>query len=49
MFNRYVDGLATWAPEDPQFYRERGAKVAREGYTAVNRELMAPRSAASGS
>ena len=21
MFNRYVDGLATWAPDDPDFYR----------------------------
>jgi uncharacterized peroxidase-related enzyme len=24
MFNRYVDGLATWAPTDPQLYRENG-------------------------
>ncbi len=32
MFNRYVDGLATWAPEDPQFYRERGAHLAKHGY-----------------
>ena len=34
MFNRYVDGLATWAPEDPDFYRERAAIVAQKGYTA---------------
>ena len=32
MFNRYVDGLATWAPADPQFYRERGEFLARHGY-----------------
>lgn len=32
MFNRYVDGLATWAPEDPEFYRERGKHLAQHGY-----------------
>jgi uncharacterized peroxidase-related enzyme len=32
MFNRYVDGLATWAPDDPDFYRFRAAKVAELGY-----------------
>ncbi len=32
MYNRYVDGLATWAPEEPAAYREPGAKLAREGY-----------------
>ncbi len=40
MYNRYVDGLATWAPTDPEFYRARGAKVAKEGYLQVSRELM---------
>jgi uncharacterized peroxidase-related enzyme len=30
--NRYVDGLATWQPDDPVMYRARGAKTAREGY-----------------
>jgi uncharacterized peroxidase-related enzyme len=33
MCNRYVDGLATWAPDDPEFYRERAAIVASHGYT----------------
>jgi len=33
--NRYVDGLATWAPEDPAFYRQRAALVAAIGYTAA--------------
>ena len=34
MCNRYVDGLATWAPDDPDFYRQRAAIVARNGYAA---------------
>jgi uncharacterized peroxidase-related enzyme len=36
MYNRYVDGLATWAPEDPDFYRQRAAIVAANGYAASN-------------
>ena len=32
MFNRYVDGLATWAPTDPERYRESGTRIAKEGY-----------------
>jgi uncharacterized peroxidase-related enzyme len=32
MFNRYVDGLATWAPEDKQFYVNRAPQRAEEGY-----------------
>jgi hypothetical protein len=35
MFNRYVDGLATWAPEDPEFYRQRAALIAEHGYAAA--------------
>jgi uncharacterized peroxidase-related enzyme len=34
MCNRYVDGLATWAPDDPDFYRQRAAIVATHGYAA---------------
>lgn len=34
MFNRYVDGLGSWAPEDSQFYRDRGEYLARHGYSA---------------
>lgn len=33
MYNRYVDGLATWAPHDPELYRRQGARLATEGYT----------------
>jgi uncharacterized peroxidase-related enzyme len=32
MFNRYVDGLATWAPQDRQFYINRAPMRAEEGY-----------------
>lgn len=32
MFNRYVDGLGTWAPENRQFYVNRAPQRAEEGY-----------------
>lgn len=32
MFNRYVDGLGTWAPQDREFYVRRGEQRAKEGY-----------------
>ena len=32
MCNRYVDGLATWAPQDADTYRQRSASVAQDGY-----------------
>jgi uncharacterized peroxidase-related enzyme len=35
MFNRYVDGLGTWAPADPDSYRQRAGFVAEHGYAAV--------------
>jgi uncharacterized peroxidase-related enzyme len=34
MFNRYVDGLASWAPADPAAYDEMGRRMAEQGYTA---------------
>jgi uncharacterized peroxidase-related enzyme len=37
MFNRYVDGLATFTPQDPAAYDAMGQRMAREGYLA-NRE-----------
>ena len=36
MYNRYVDGLATVQPDDPELYRSRGRMVARGGYVAAN-------------
>jgi uncharacterized peroxidase-related enzyme len=32
MFNRYVDGLGTTAPQDRQYYINRGPQRAEEGY-----------------
>jgi uncharacterized peroxidase-related enzyme len=32
MYNRYVDGLATWAPVEDEAYMEMGKKIAEEGY-----------------
>jgi uncharacterized peroxidase-related enzyme len=32
MYNRYVDGLATWQPDNDELYDEMGAQRAREGY-----------------
>jgi uncharacterized peroxidase-related enzyme len=32
MFNRYVDGLATWQPEDPAMYAKMGERLATQGY-----------------
>ena len=32
MFNRYVDGLGTWAPADRQFYVDRAPQRALDGY-----------------
>ncbi len=32
MFNRYVDGLATWAPTDRRFYVDRAPQRALDGY-----------------
>jgi uncharacterized peroxidase-related enzyme len=32
MFNRYVDGLATWQPQDPAMYVEMGEHLAEHGY-----------------
>jgi len=32
MYNRYVDGLGTWAPQDRQYYVDRAPRRAEEGY-----------------
>ena len=41
MFNRYVDGLATWTPEDPESYRQRAAGIVRDGYAGLSDRLAA--------
>ncbi len=40
MYNRYVDGLATWQPQEEDLYRERGKRTAREGYVTVSRDYI---------
>lgn len=32
MYNRYVDGLGTWQPTDPELYAQMGRRLADEGY-----------------
>jgi len=32
MFNRYVDGLGTWQPDNPEMYAQMGRHLADEGY-----------------
>jgi hypothetical protein len=40
MFNRYVDGLGTWAVSDAEWYRDRGRKVAEHGYVNATRQYI---------
>ena len=40
MFNRYVDGLATWQPREPEIYREIGKQTSQLGY--VGRDYKKP-------
>lgn len=46
MYNRYVNGLATLAPQDPAAYREPGARLARDGYVNSTLGLAVAPSAA---
>jgi uncharacterized peroxidase-related enzyme len=41
MYNRYVDGLATWQPTDPAMYASMGEHLATHGYltSSQNSEL----------
>jgi uncharacterized peroxidase-related enzyme len=36
MYNRYVDGLATWTPSDSTLYDEMGRRMASEGYVRTS-------------
>jgi len=40
MFNRYVDGLGTTQPRDEDMYRQRGVRIAREGYVEVSKSYL---------
>ena len=37
MYNRYVDGLATWQPRDPGMYKRMGERMAEHGYLNVRK------------
>ena len=43
MYNRYVDGLATWAPPNPQDYKGRASQVADRGYLRILDDIQAVR------
>lgn len=41
MFNRYVDGLGTWAPASNEAYREMGQRMAFAGYIRSEAKTVA--------
>jgi uncharacterized peroxidase-related enzyme len=42
MYNRYVDGLATYAPTyNPEIFDQMGARMANEGYTGPSENIAA--------
>jgi hypothetical protein len=43
MYNRYVDGLATWQPEGMAAYKPMGKMMAREGYARAAGEPVGAR------
>jgi hypothetical protein len=44
MYNRYVDGLATWQPEEMAAYKPMGKMMAHEGYVRPAAEPVGARS-----
>ena len=45
MYNRYVDGLGTWQPREPEMYAQMGRHLASEGYMEPSIKHPAPASA----
>jgi len=41
MYNRYVDGLATWTPTDPAIYAANAERMVEVGYLAILPTLTA--------
>ncbi len=39
MYNRYVDGLATWQPQNPEMYAGMGEHLAHRGYLESSMEV----------
>ena len=42
MYNRYVDGLAAWTPDDAEGYRQRAQLVAEQGYASQPQAVAPP-------
>jgi uncharacterized peroxidase-related enzyme len=40
MYNRYVDGLGTWQPKDPELYLSMGEQLAAHGYVTQSMEVV---------
>ena len=40
MYNRYVDGLGTWQPQDPEMYSRMGEHLAAHGYVTPSMEVV---------
>ena len=40
MYNRYVDGLGTWQPRDPEMYSSMGEHLAAHGYVTPSMETV---------
>jgi hypothetical protein len=40
IYNRYVDGLATWQPQDPAMYSSMGEHLATHGYITPSLEVV---------
>ncbi len=43
MYNRYVDGLATFTPTDQNLYDAMGARMAHEGYLSASTDSRRPK------
>ncbi len=43
MYNRYVDGLATWQPRQPEMYQSMGKHLAAKGYQQPSQENASTR------
>lgn len=48
MYNRYVDGLGTWGPEDVESYKPRAAVVAEGGYNRIPSDMRNERATLAG-
>jgi uncharacterized peroxidase-related enzyme len=44
MYNRYVDGLGTWQPRDPEMYAKMAEHLGEEGYNkpSIRQPVVAP-------